>query len=107
MQDLEIDNLESIGKEREEKIDYIVASIEKLNTIFKQMNHLVLEQGTIIDRIDYHLEHAKQQTSKGKDHLNKASDTQKKSGANKCILALALLNIIFLIVVLIKFLFFK
>ena len=99
--------MESIAREREDKIDHIVASIMKLNTIFKQMSHLVLEQGTILDRIDFHLESAKNQTHKGMNQLQKASDIQKNSGANKCILILALLNVIFLVVVIVKYLFFK
>ena len=38
-----------------DKIDELVKSINKLSTIYKELNNLVIEQGTIIDRIDVNI----------------------------------------------------
>lgn len=39
--------------------------------MFRQLNTLVIEQGSIIDRIDYNLETAESHLFKGKDQLVK------------------------------------
>eukprot|EP00126_Sphaerothecum_destruens_P004133 Sdes_comp18018_c0_seq4m7310 len=42
--------------EREREIAKIAKSIVDLNTVFKEMSLLVIDQGTILDRIDYNIE---------------------------------------------------
>ena len=56
---------------RDEELNKLIDSINDLNHLFKQMNHIVLEQGTIVDRIDYNLESAVHNTTKAKGELRK------------------------------------
>jgi len=44
-----------------------------LNHLFKQMNDIVLEQGTIVDRIDYNIEKSATDTRLAKKELHKVS----------------------------------
>nr|CAG4644183.1 EOG090X0AQP [Lepidurus arcticus] len=43
---------------REREIQHIVKSLNDLNSVFKDLAHMVAEQGTVLDRIDYNIEHA-------------------------------------------------
>ena len=63
---------QEIDKQRDEEINKLVASINGLTKIYKQMADLVLEQGTIIDRIDYNIDKTMEHTEKGVKHLRKA-----------------------------------
>lgn len=55
-------------------------------------------QGTILDRIDYNLEHASVQVEKGLQQLQKAEKYQKKNRKMLIIMILALVIIILIIV---------
>ena len=44
-------------------------SITQLNELFKQMNRLVIEQGTLLDRIDFNIDLTYQRTTKAKQEL--------------------------------------
>ena len=56
---------------RDEEINKLVESINDLSHIFKQLNDIVVEQGTILDRIDYNLEESLSSVKKGNLHLDK------------------------------------
>lgn len=55
--------------DRNEKIQRIVKSVNKLNELFRQMNKLVIDQGTILDRIDFNIENTVTRTKKAKEEL--------------------------------------
>lgn len=67
----ELENIENIARDRNEKIERLVRSINQLNDLFKQMNRLVIEQGTILDRIDFNIENTHQKSTKAKEELIK------------------------------------
>lgn len=50
--------------ERDEEIRKIAESIQELSTIFKELAVLVIDQGTILDRIDFNMEQVLIKTSK-------------------------------------------
>ena len=53
--------------QRGTEIASIAKSIEELAQIFKELAALVIDQGTILDRIDYNMETAVEHVEKGKD----------------------------------------
>ncbi len=55
---------------------------------------LVIDQGTILDRIDYNMENAVENVKQGIVHLEKAEENQKNAMSVKCIILLVLLIII-------------
>ncbi len=61
---------------------------------------MVADQGTVLDRIDYNIEHTQAKVHDGLVHLQKAENYQKKNRKMVCIVALVS-TIIVLIIILI------
>lgn len=72
----------------------IAKSIEELAQIFKELAVLVIDQGTILDRIDFNMEQVIDNTSKGIEQLQKAEEHQKNALPFRCIILLVVLIII-------------
>jgi len=64
-----LEHIESIAIDRNEKIDHLVKSINQLNSLFKEMNRLVIDQGTLLDRIDFNIDLTYKKTVKAKEEL--------------------------------------
>jgi syntaxin 16 len=80
--------------QRDEEITRIAKSIEELAQIFRELAVLVIDQGTILDRIDYNMENAVEHAKSGLAEVVKAEEHQKNAMATKCIIVLVLLIII-------------
>ena len=88
-------------RRREQEISSIVQSISDLNTIFKDLAGMVSEQGEVVDRIDYNIEHASIQVESGLEQIKKAAKYQRSNRKMKCILVLGitLILLIFILIV--------
>ena len=73
------ENKSEKNQRNEECIDSLVSSINQLSSIFKDLQAVVQEQGTILDRIDYNIEIAMENTKKAHGHLSEANKLQKQS----------------------------
>ena len=102
MQMAGLENAEDLVNQRDEEITRIAQSIEELAQIFKELAVLVIDQGTILDRIDYNMEETLDHTKEGLVELTAAEKYQKSATPLRCIVVLVLLNITFLIVVISK-----
>ncbi|CAH2056941.1 unnamed protein product, partial [Iphiclides podalirius] len=87
--------------EREEEVNKIVRSIVDLNEIFKDLAHMVHEQGTVLDRIDYNIEQTQVQVQEGYKQLQKAERYQRNNRKMHCILILAVTVIVLVILLII------
>lgn len=87
-------------QDRDRAVQHILQSTVQLNQLFKDVAQLVSEQGTILDRIDFNVEHAAIKVEDGAKQLKRAEYYQSKNRNMKCILGLAGI-IIFLIILLI------
>ncbi|XP_054580486.1 syntaxin-16 isoform X2 [Eptesicus fuscus] len=58
-------------EEREREIQQIVQSISDLNEIFRDLGAMIIEQGTVLDRIDYNVEQSCIKTEDGLKQLHK------------------------------------
>lgn len=67
--------------ERMREIQRIAKSVEDLAVLFKELATLVVEQGTILDRIDHNMEQAVEATQKGVVELVDAEKFQCVAGA--------------------------
>ncbi len=56
--------------------------IHELNEIYKELNQLVIMQGSLLDRIDYNIEESVAQVQKGDVKIEEAEKWQKKT--SKC-----------------------
>ena len=63
-------------KKRDESINLIVGSIKELSCLFKDMQVIVQQQGTILDRIDYNIDVAAENSKIAKKYLVKAEEAQ-------------------------------
>lgn len=99
-----LENTEQLVNSRGEDIVKIAKNVEELAQIFKDLAALVIEQGTILDRIDYNMEIALDHTKKGMKEMTQAETYQKeeKSRATKCIGFLVLCIFIMVMVIVIK-----
>merc|ERR1712107_589139 len=75
---LELDGMETNAAQRSQEICQIAASINDLHTIFKELAVLVIDQGSIPDRIDYNIEQVVVQSKEANVQLQKAEHGQKK-----------------------------
>ena len=78
-----------------QNIDGLVKSINKLSVIYKELNQLVIEQGSIIDRIDINIDCTVEHTSKAVIHLEAANEASSSSFADNVIKALVIMILIF------------
>lgn len=93
------------GLEQEsEDVQEIVEAVQQIVQMVTQMSMMIVEQGTVVDRIDYNLEVASARTLKGEDAFKKAEDKNKKAGgmAITCVGVLAVANTILAIIIMWK-----
>jgi syntaxin 16 len=93
---------EALSVEREKEITEIVESVTDLAQIMKDLSVLVIDQGTIVDRIDYNITNVATSVEKGVKELVKAEETQKKGGTVMCVMVLIALCAFMLFVYVVK-----
>lgn len=89
-------------EERDRGVQNVLKSTLELNQLFKDIGQLVLEQGSIMDRIDTNVEHSALKVESGVQQLRKAEGHQRKNRNMVCILVLAGLVILFILLIMIK-----
>eukprot|EP01017_Pseudomicrothorax_dubius_P034523 TRINITY_DN4746_c0_g1_i6.p1 TRINITY_DN4746_c0_g1~~TRINITY_DN4746_c0_g1_i6.p1 ORF type:complete len:316 (-),score=60.69 TRINITY_DN4746_c0_g1_i6:108-1055(-) len=94
---------EDLDQQRDTQINKMVESLNKLATLFKDLNHVVVEQGTLLDRIDYNVEQTLFNTRKAVKELVKANEYHQSNLARKCQFVLTGLIFFFLIVLFLKY----
>ena len=88
--------------QREREITQIAQGIIELADIFKELQTMIIDQGTILDRIDANLEITLTEVKKADKELVVATGYQKKSVKRKIILFLLLLVVGMIILLTLK-----
>ena len=74
----------------------------EVNEIYRDLSTLVVEQGTILDRIDHNMEQTVVVTKKGIEELETAEKYQKSAQPIKCMLVLMVLIVVMTIVIVLR-----
>ncbi|CAI4222301.1 unnamed protein product [Auanema sp. JU1783] len=87
-------------KEREAEVLSVNSSIRDLNNLFKDLSSMVIDQGTILDRIDYNVEQVSMRVGNAVTSVRKAESSQRKDKKMHCIfmLAIAILFVLLLLI---------
>ncbi|KAF9654004.1 t-SNARE [Thelephora ganbajun] len=94
------DNLQPDLRQRDRELTEIAKSIADLAVLFKDLSSMVIDQGTLLDSVEYNIEQTAVQVSQAVKELDVATRYQKNTGRRSCIFLL-LLIIFGLIIVLI------
>lgn len=97
-----LEEMEQRADEREKEIIHLAQSVNELATLFNELSLLVVEQGTILDRIDYNVASALDQVTAGNIQLRQADDYSKRTLTLKCILVLLVIIIVEVIILVSK-----
>ncbi|CAD2216764.1 syntaxin 16 [Angomonas deanei] len=90
---------QQMADERVKEFERIYSSIKSLHEMFKDLNTLVIEQGALLDRIDYNMTVTHSRVEKGKQELIKAAKYQ-SAGTFKILVLFMIILIIGLMVAL-------
>ncbi|KAF4392459.1 hypothetical protein G4B88_005418 [Cannabis sativa] len=82
--------------------DMVVGSVNELAQIMKDLSVLVIDQGTIVDRIDYNIQNVATTVEEGLKQLQKAERTQKQGGMVMCASVLVIMCFVMLALLIIK-----
>jgi syntaxin 16 len=101
----ELDAMEERAAERSHHIAQIVESVNELHCIFKDLAGLVIEQGSILDRIDYNTEKIYKKSHDARGQMQKAVQKKKTSDARsaKCFFLWVGLDLAALLVLILKY----
>ncbi|KAF8928433.1 hypothetical protein BGZ47_001643 [Haplosporangium gracile] len=88
--------------QREQEINHISKSIFQLADIFKDLQTMIIDQGTLLDRIDFNVEQASVHLQDAVYELDEGEKYQKKARNRKIILLLILLIVGLFIVLIFK-----
>lgn len=89
--------------QRDRELTSLLNSINELSQIFKDLQVLVMEQGTILDRIDYNIESAIGTTEDAHKMLVKANKEMKKNCARNAILIMIIIIFVLAVLLIFKF----
>jgi syntaxin 16 len=97
-----VDDLTAAVHSRDQEIAKIAQSIEELGSIFKELAVLVIDQGTILDRIDYNMEAVVEHTKTGINQLDKAEKRQRNARPLRCIICLSITVFVLMFILVLK-----
>ena len=91
-------------QQRDNELSHLLNNVTELATIFKDIQTLVMEQGSILDRIDYNIDVAGDNVIKSKKSLIKANEYHKQNCFRNVMLVLLIIIFIESFMLIFKFL---
>ena len=95
-----LNRAETTSIERDREVMKILESVRDLGGVMKDLSALIIDQGTLLDRIDYNCETVAATVEEGRKELVQAEKSQKQSVAIMCIYIL-LVMVVFMIFIVI------
>ncbi|KAL5738790.1 hypothetical protein ACOSP7_031551 [Xanthoceras sorbifolium] len=100
---MKLKNSEHFNQEREREIKQVMESVTELAQIM-DLSVLVVNQGTIVDRIDHNIQNVATSVDEGFTQLQRAERTQKRGGMVMCATTLVIMCFIMLVLLILKIL---
>lgn len=97
-----VENASALAEERTRELARVTENVNDLATLVKDIASLVVDQGTVLDRVDYNLEEVKLKTFGALRELHIANHYQRKRHALCCIIVLSIACGIMLIILVLK-----
>jgi len=88
--------------ERNRDIKKIESSVLEVNEIFRDLSHLVVEQGQMIDNIESNVEESVDYTNQGVVEVVKANEYQKSARTKMCFVLLFFVVIVAVVAIVVK-----
>jgi syntaxin 16 len=89
--------------ERDEAVAELIKEVTEIQEVMRDISVLVVEQGSMVDRIDQNVTAAVESIDRGVDHIRKAHEGSKGGAMATCIFVLlVLIAIMFVIMLIIK-----
>lgn len=101
----ELIRLQSVEKDcdkRTAEIIKISKSVSELAQIFRDLSVLIVEQGSVLDRIDYNVEQTLDRFKSSKKHIDKAAGYQKAAGTSIAIMFLLVFIVICIFILILQ-----
>ena len=83
--------------QRDTELQDIVKSLLDIQSMFEDLNMMVIDQGTMLDRIDNNVSNAQAEVEGGVKYLQKSVDKSRHTRFKACVCLLLVLIIFFLI----------
>lgn len=99
---LQVEHAENFTSERDQEVQKVVESVNELAQVMKDLSVLVVDQGTVLDRIDYNCERVAASVEQGEKQLQDAESNQKQSRMMIVIFCLLIAVLIMLVIVMVK-----
>jgi syntaxin 16 len=87
---------------RGREIAKIAETVNEIATIFKELAVLIIDQGTMLDRIDYNIEQTLASTEEAKKEISQASEYQKSFRSKLCIILLIVMVMVVAVLLIVK-----
>lgn len=87
---LTVEDASALAEERTRELTRVAENVNDLATLVKDIASLVVDQGTVLDRVDYNLEDVKVKTTGAVRELHIANRYQRKRHALCCIILLSI-----------------
>ena len=81
-------NNDSQMKHRTQEITKIVNQMKELSELMSEFSKIVVEQGTVMDQIDYYVYNAKKGTRHAVDNIKKTKERESSKRSQYCITCL-------------------
>ncbi|KAJ5643205.1 uncharacterized protein N7484_005712 [Penicillium longicatenatum] len=93
---------DAVIAQREREINDIAKGIIELSDIFRELQTMVIDQGTMLDRIDYNVERMGTEVRGAEKELKVATNYQRRTTKRKVMLLLALVVVGLIIILVVK-----
>ncbi|EGD96455.1 SNARE complex subunit Tlg2 [Trichophyton tonsurans CBS 112818] len=101
-QQLQLGSNDAAIAQREREINDIAKGIIELSDIFRELQTMIIDQGTMLDRIDFNVERMTLDVKGADKELKVATNYQRRTTKRKIILLLVLLVVAMFIILLVK-----